>query len=434
MGFRSGAIAYGRFLVHGGPEEADAALAERLAAGRLGPPPPGDPPETRSGFTAGGHVLDDGFEPGRLIHDGEVLFGLRVDRHRVPAEVRRALRARAEQARANELAGGDLSMLGRGARREAREEADEQCRRELREGRHRSSKHTEILWRVRERVLLAPVFSDAGVTALRDLFREHLGASLEPMGAGAIARHHLESSGRGRDYEDLRPSPFTPPPPQAEPEAGRDPSLPLVPWIAAVSGEAQDFLGNEFLLWLWWRIATGEGAVDVAGGRLELSLDRLVDMACAWDATGTQALRGHAPHRLPEAADALRGGKWPRKLGMLLATAQTGAPLTLQGDRFIVGGLALPKPEDMPPTEHETISLRLAGLRDLDAAIMSLYRGFVDLRAGSGWQTARSSMSAWMRGAAGGGGVPVTGGVRPVGAASAANAAAATEPATVGAG
>ena len=419
MGFRSGAIAYARFLVHGGPDDADAGLVERLAGARLGPLPPGDPPEVRAGFTAGGHVLDEDFDAGRLLHDGELLFGLRIDRHRVPAEVRRAYRARAEQARAEELAGGDPSLLGRGARREAREEADEQCRRELREGRHRSSKHLEVLWRVRERELLCPAFSDAAVTALRELFREHLDTSLEPLGAGGIARHRLESAGRSRDYEDLRPSPFTPPPPQAEPEAGRDPAAPLVPWVATATGEPQDFLGNEFLLWLWWRTATDEGGVDLPGGRLELSLDRLVEMACAWDATGTQVLRGHGPHRLPEAADGLRGGKWPRKLGLLLATVETGAPLALQGDRFVVSGLALPKPEDPPASDHELVTLRLAALRELDRGLVELFHAFLDVRAGSSWTAIRGRMSAWMRGEAGGAtataapAAPVTGAVRP---------------------
>jgi hypothetical protein len=398
MGFRSGAIAYGRFLVHGGPDAPDLALIERLESGLMGPLPPGDPPEIRAGFTAGGHVLDDDFEPGRMIIDGEVLFGLRIDRHRVPAEVRRALRARAEQARANDLAGGDPAMLGRGARREAREEAEDQCRRELREGRHRASKHTEILWRVRERTLLAPVFGDAAVTALRDLFREHLDVSLEPLGAGGIARHRLEAAGRSRDYEDLRPTPFTAPPAQAEAEAGRDPAMPLVPWVAGVTGESQDFLGNEFLLWLWWRTVSDEGAIELDGGRMELTLDKLVEMACAWDATGTQTLRGHGPHRLPEALDGLRGGKWPRKLGLLLATAEAGAPVAIQGDRFVVSGLALPKPEDPPASDHEMTSLRLAALRDLDRGIMQLYHAFVEVRTGPGWGQVRTRMMAWVRG------------------------------------
>ena len=64
---------------------------------------------------------------------------------------------------------------------------------------------------------------------------------------------------------------------------------------------------------------------------------------------------------------------------------------------------------------------------------MSLFHAFVDLRAGSGWGSVRGSMSAWMRGAAGGGGVPVTGGVRPGTAAAAVPAEASAEPVVAGA-
>lgn len=399
MPFRSGSTSYARFRVHGGPASAGTDLIERLSEAALGPMPPGDPPEVRAGFTAGAHVLDGEFDPGRMLSGGDVVFGLRIDTHRVPADVRRAYRAEAERTRADDLAGGDARLLGRGARREAREEADERCRAELRTGRHARSKHIEIWWRTAEHLLLAPAMSDSVVSVLRELFRETFEATLEPLTAGAIARERLDRTGRSRDYEDLRPSPFTGPPARAEAEAdsGRDIARPLVPWTAGGTSEPQDFLGNEFLVWLWSQVDAGEGAFD-AGGGVEVSLDRSVDLACAWDVGGTVALRGHAVHRLPEAADGLRTGKWPRKLGLLLAAGEQHAPLTLQGDRFVVGGLAMPRPEEPPESDAEALELRLSALRDLDGALMRLYAAFVDERTAGGWDANRSALSAWIAG------------------------------------
>ncbi|MFK7959344.1 MAG: hypothetical protein AB8G96_02375 [Phycisphaerales bacterium] len=396
MGFRSGSVSYARFRVHGGPEAVERELVEQLASGQMGPMPPGDPPEIRAGWTAGTHVLDVDFNASRIVFGETLVFGLRIDTHRVPADVRKAYRALAEKTRAAELADGDVRSLGRGARREAREEAEDRCRRELMDGKHRNSKHIEVLWRVNTREVFAAAMSDAAVKQLRELFRDTLGATLEPLGAGSMARERLELAGRSRDYEDLRPSPFTPAPPAAEIEPGRDGAVPLVSWTMG-PGEPQDFLGNEFISWLWWRIVAGEGAIEVPRSRYELAIDRSLDMQCAWDATGKIGLRGHAPHRLPEAADALRTGKWPRKVGLLIASGDEFATLTLQGDRFVVAGLALPKPEEPPADDAEAMEHRLTSLEAIDEALMTLYAAFVDERSTGTWASIRSAMAAWMK-------------------------------------
>jgi hypothetical protein len=395
MGFRSGSVAYARFRVEGGPPHPGTELLEALAGGVLAAPPVGAPPEVQAGWTAGRHVLDRGFDAETILFGDHLLFGLRVDVNRVPEEIRRAYRALAETAMAPDAGGA--------ARRAAREEADEQCRRELAEGRHRRSRLVPILWDVPGRLLLAPAFGDTVVAALGDLFTTTLDGRLVPLSSGAMARETLETTGRRRDYEDAAPSPFTAPPlgaardeSAARPRPGGS-GAPIVPW-AAPGPEPSDFLGNEFAIWLWERTETASAVIDVpGGGAVAVAIDRTLDMDCAWDVTGKQMLRASGPTRLPEAAAALRHGKWPRKLGLTLAAAGDQWELTLQADRFLVSGARLPKPEEAPSSAREHVEQRISSIAGLDRAIAGLFRSFLDQRFAGAWPSSRARMRDWIR-------------------------------------
>ena len=215
------------------------------------PPSVGAPPETQAGFCAGRHVFDLQFDAETMSFGPSLLMGMRIDTNRVPAELKKAYRAIAEQAAAAESPTG---YLNRAEKRIAREEAEEKCRRELADGRHRSSRMTPILWDLSRRVVLAPVFSDNKVSALSDLFHTCFDCSLRPMSAGAIALETMTQRGLTRNYEDAAPTPFTDPPPTADREDGRSLKNPIVPW-AFGGPEPSDFLGNEFLIWLWFLAA-----------------------------------------------------------------------------------------------------------------------------------------------------------------------------------
>ncbi len=320
---------------------------------------------------------------------------MRVDTNRVPAELKRAYRAMAEAA---ERQTREDARLNSGQRQAAREEAEEQCRRELAEGRHRVSRMVPVLWDVPRHVVLAPTFSENASSALVDLFKSSFDCTLEPLSAGSLARQVLESEGRHRDYEDLEPARFTPPPPAAESEAGRDLATPPVPWTFA-SPEPKDFLGNEFLIWLWWQCVCDDGLVQCPEGAVALAFDRILDMECAWQVTGKQMLRAIGPTRLPEAATALRLGKWPRKAGCVVAADGEQWMLSLQGDRFLVSGLTLPKPEfEEAPTPRQLVEWRLDSIALLDEVLVRLYRAFMHERVDSGWGARRGQIAEWIKG------------------------------------
>ena len=405
MPFRNGSISYARFRVIGdAPTAVDDALFDRLAEHTVQPPSVGAPPETQAGWCAGRHVFDASFDADTMLFGEHLLPGMRIDTNRVSAELRRAYRAMAESAFALNSPTG---VLSRSERQAAKEEAEARCRQEIAEGRHRSSKLIPVWWNLSRGMLYAPCFSDASVSALNTLLFETFDLTLDFASAGAIAHDWLSEQGKTRDFDDARPSRFTPPPAHARSEDGRDLVTPSVPWAFA-GPEPKDFLGNEFLIWLWWMIEAEEGLIETAIGEIAVVIDAVLDMDCAWDATGKQSLRATGPARLPEARRALEFGKWPRKAGLILAHRGEQWSLTLQADRFLFTGIKLPRPEgdDGPKSLREEIEQRMNSLEQVDEAMLALYHAFLRVRFDPSWNTVRERISRWIRGERSAGATP----------------------------
>ncbi|MHC4948621.1 MAG: hypothetical protein ACYTG1_10200 [Planctomycetota bacterium] len=405
MGFRSGSVSYARFEVVGdAPASVGSDLIDALAGHVLVPPSVGAPPEVQAGWCAGQHVFDSTFDAHTVAFGERLLFGMRIDTNRVPAEIRRAHRAVAEAAQ-REATG--QALLSRVERQSAREEADDRGRRELAEGRHRQSAMVPVLWDLRRRRLLAPAFSDVKVAALADLMRSSFDVGLQPLSSGALAGQLVGQRGLTRELEDARPSPFTPPPPAAgaDDAAGTPVTVPAVPWTRG-GPQPRDFLGNEMLWWLWWRIEHDGGVLDTPAGPVAVALERALDMDCAWDVTGRQTLRADAPARLPEAAAARRTGKWPRKAGLLVARPgdeDAQWSLTFQADRFLVSGAKLPRSEDAA-TPRDIVEHRLDSITALDETVEALFTTFLGARFGNGWAGERDAIRAWAAGRGAGAG------------------------------
>jgi hypothetical protein len=166
-----------------------------------------------------------------------------------------------------------------------------------------------------------------------------------------------------------------------------------VPWATI---HPADWLGNEFLLWLWWATERQEGIVETEEGEVAFVLERSVDLSCAWGASGESAVRGDAPTRTPEAARALLSGKWPRKVGMTLSAQGRAYRFTLQADRLECAGLALPKPEEPPSSERVAIEQRVDSFLTFDRALVSLYTAFLVQRTADSWPAQRDAMRTWM--------------------------------------
>ncbi|MBL9118396.1 MAG: hypothetical protein JNL80_00610 [Phycisphaerae bacterium] len=406
MPFRSGAIGYSRFSVTGDVVAApDESLFTAMGEHLVRPPSIGEPKELASGFCTGRHVFDTAFQYDACGFGASLLAAMRVDVAKVPSEIKRAYRAMAEDARRGRDTDG-VAALSRASRKEAKEEAEERCRKDLADGKYRKLSMVPFLWDLPSGLLLTPAASDAHFQELKSLFDVAFGLRLDRRSAGTVALDLLSQRGRTAVLEDALPDALVDRPegPAQDGEDGEAPAAahfraagrPEVPWVQA-GGEPNDFLGNVFLLWLWWHCDEREGLIETSGATVAIMIDRLLDMECAWGVTGKQSLRGETPTKVIEAGKALQSGKWPRKLGLTVAAHGQEFRCALQGDQFAVSGLSLAKPEEENRlTPRQVLEQRIDAVLTFDRILVLLYEAFLNDRFGRSWETRAGQLRAWI--------------------------------------
>lgn len=373
-----------RFAVVGDqPKSIEQSLLDSLSQHALVPTDDGVPPEVEYGWCGGRHILDNRFDFERNVFNDAVSFALRVDSSRVPAELRQAYKMMEEEAVAASNPSGFISRKQKSA---VKETLARKLDRELRSGKFRRSRLTPVLWDFPTTSVYSPA---SGPTAekLMELFERSFGLELHPLSAGSIGLEKLESRAHRRDYEDLRPTRFV----LGE---GGEGQYPEYPWTAK-GPQPKDFLGNEFLLWLWHEADQRDGTIETESGDAAIFIDKLLDLDCAYGVSGRDSLRGDGASRMPEARDALRTGKLPRKAGLILDFSNQQFNFALNAESFSVTSAKLPNIEDAdtPRTLYEE---RVALMRDLWKGIDSLFAAFLKRRCSSAWESQTAAIRKWI--------------------------------------
>jgi hypothetical protein len=306
-----------------------------------------------------------------------------VDTNRVPAELRLAYKMMEEEAIA---AANPPGFISKKQKKSVRETLAQKMDEEIRSGKFRRSRITPVLWDLPGEAVYSPASPTAG-EKLMELFERSFGLELQPLSAGSLAQKMLESRGRRRDYEDFRPTRFVL-------GDGGDGHYPEYPWTAR-GAQPKDFLGNEFLLWLWHEADENDGTIKTESAEVSLFIDKSLDLDCAYGQTGRDSLRGAGPARMPEARDALRTGKIPRKMGMILDAAGQQFTLTFNAETFGIGSARLPEVEDAE-TPRVIFEERVTMMRDLWQAIDAMFEAFLKRRASSAWESQTSSIRKWI--------------------------------------
>jgi hypothetical protein len=346
----------------------------------------GKPDEVEYGWSGGDHVLDAEFSFDHNVFGDVLVFGLRIDTNKPPGSLKTAYLAQECQALA---AGNPSGFISKAQKRNAKETVARKLEDEIRSGQHRRSKVVPVLWDL----AAGTVYSTAkggSDDKLREIFARSFSVELEHLTAGSSACRLLDTAGRRRDYEDMQPTRFV-----RGPEGeGQQPEY---PWVAK-GVEPKEFLGNEFLLWLWlWHLAdTLMGSIPVAGPlrKYDVFFDRTLELDCAYGQTGRDALRGDRPTKMPEAHDALKSGKLPRKAGLIISVAGEQFSLALSADGLSISSLKLPEVE--ADGERELFEGRLAHLRTIAAAVDALFAFFLADRADHAWETRVAGIRKWV--------------------------------------
>jgi hypothetical protein len=388
MGFASGSVSFRRYAVLGKakdmPKLADEALLEKLAEHVLKPGEFGGVEDVEYGWSGGRHIFDSRFTFDRNVFNDAIVFALRFDTNKVPGDLKKAYEAMEEDAVAANNPSGFISKAQKkGVKDVVRQKVEE----EMKSGKFRKSKLVPILWDVPGQMLYSTA-TGGSLEKLMEIFERTFGLELQPLTAGSLARQILEDKSKTRDYEDLKPTRFAYGP-------DGESAYPEYPWVAK-GPQPKDFLGNEFLVWLWHEADAKNGLVTTeSAGEVALMFDRALELDCAYGQTGKDSIRGVGPSRTPEARDALRVGKLPRKAGLILDAGGSAFDLTVAAESLAVGSAKLPEVEDAD-TPRKLFEERVTLLRDLGKTIDGLFGSFLKLRASSSWEGQTNAIRRWI--------------------------------------
>src|SRR5947209_6142722 len=236
MGFFSGRVTCMRFKVGGrGPRLFGPEQLEQLEGHAIGRHKSAAADGTQVGWIAADHILDTRFDLAKNIINDTLHFALRIDQQKLPSDLLRAY----TQVELEGLAAGNPSgQPSMRQKREARMLAKERLEREAKDGRFLRRKAVPLLWDAQSGELLVGSTAVTVLDRLGTLFHQSFNRRLEPLTAGRQAFVQAEPRDQSRGVDDAAPSAFVP-------NMGGE-----VAWLPDEAN--RDFLGNEFLLWLWY--------------------------------------------------------------------------------------------------------------------------------------------------------------------------------------
>lgn len=342
MGIFSGAMAFSAYRVHGKikPKYLFKVLTEGTyeeADKQLPPPALNVGFVDTSDLELMGAVADKALA---AVQDIDCIFTqMRMDINRVPDRVRRravqqALRAAAQRS--------ETGFASKAERKEAAASADLELAERLHKREFERVQHVEVLYKVidSEPYIILGAQSGEATEALYRLVREQLGLRLERVTAGSVVDEYL-----GRAADELVPVPWH------DAKADR----PLYPWISRAFN-LKDFVGNEAALMLLCEI-NGSYEVPYYNVNTEvpeecvpvsLELADTLTLCCPADKQPDIIIRAvqGKPMRCGEFRRAIRTGKVPRKMKLMLQTPDSdlGITFTLQPESFAVSSAKVVSP------------------------------------------------------------------------------------------
>ncbi len=379
MGFLSGRVTFLRFRVNGpAPRLFDQDHLDKLADRAAGRQRVATADGVEVGWTAGDHVLDTDFRLDKNVVNDALHFELAVESDKLPADWLKAyyeieLKALA----ANNPSGRPAARQ----KREAKEAARARLEEEAKDGRYRKRTCVPVLWDRETNDVLFGATSLTQVDRLCSLFEQTFGAKLEAAAAGSLACDFADGS---HEFDTARPFAFLPGASTAD-----------VVWIADESN--RDFLGNEFLLWLWyWTDVMSDTLTLADDTTATVMIARSLTLECPRGQTGADAFAHEVPARLPEARRAIQSGKLPRKCGLTVVRQGYQYEFTLHAETLAVGAAKLPPPPDDVTDARAVLDERVGEVRELVATLDLLYGAFLSRRLGREWADDLAGMQAWL--------------------------------------
>ena len=377
MAFLTGGVTFLRFEVQGKAPEFDQTALDALETHSAGRQRLASADGVECGWTASQHVLDTRFTLEKNVCDDALLFDLRIDTDKLPGDL---LKAYYEVELAALSANNPSGFASAKQKREARSAARDRLEDEAKDGRFKKRKCVPVMWDRRSGELLFGSTSVTHVDRLCALFKQTFGIELEPMtAANCIAQDPelvREPAGLSRFVEGVTPD--------------------QVAWIP--DENQADYLGNEFLLWLWFG---SEGETDTVAlsddSDATYMIAKKLLLDCPRGMSGTDGFRHDGPSKLPEAKRALKSGKLPRQCGLILVRHDEQYEFVLHAETLAVSAAKMPKSDkDQPRSVTERNVERLGQVRHFVETLDLLYAKFLSIRLGAEWPDMLARIQKWI--------------------------------------
>jgi hypothetical protein len=334
------------------------------------------------GWVTGDHIQDVEFSFAKnAVADGLAL-AMRIDTNKPPSDLVRSYQRQNEQAM---LEASGREFLSKAERREAREQALSRADAEARSGAFRRTKQVPLFWDLKRQEVYLAATGSTVVEPFMTLFRLTFDRLPVPVSSAELAGRWAATAGEARAFDDCKPAYFVQPPDGAATDAD-------IPG----EGRNRDFLGTEWLTWLWYttQVESPQVATQL-GESVTVLFEKSMQMECAFGVTGKLAVHADDPVRLPEVAVALAGGKRPIRVGLQIAAAGEAFSLSIRSDVMHYGGVQLPLPEEVS-TPRDIFEDRMDKLRDMIRASDDVFLAFVRKRLSSRWPQTLNAMRSWI--------------------------------------
>lgn len=380
MGFLSGRMTCTRFKVSGGsvstfgPE----ALAQ-LSDNAIGTQRIARGDGLQFGWTAGDHIFDKTFDLAKNVVNDCLAFDFRMDAQKIPSELLKAYTLEEIKSFAASNPSGFASSK---QKREARLIAKERVEEEAKDGRFIRRKTTPVLWDATTGELLVGTTSAAVMDLLVPHFKETFERKMTPIYAGQRAFEFAETFFKTSVHDSAMPTPFA---------VGQTTDIAWIP-----DETNRDFLGNEFLVWLWFYLTGETDSFKLSdGSEVAAMFSRSLVLECPRGQTGRDSIASDGPTRLPETLRAIQSGKLPRKAGLTLLRQDMAYELTLQAETLAITGAKLPavEAEDDNGRRWE----RIGQIRHLLETVDLLYAEFLGVRLDVAvWTAEAARIKKWL--------------------------------------
>jgi hypothetical protein len=384
MPFLAGSLAFERFRVSGFEdtkfEEQHVEVLSNYAGGQL---ELGSQDAVQIGFLGGRHVLDQSFDQGKNIVNGALHCSVRIDTNQVPASLKKAWMQMELAARAAE---NDSGRPTRQQRQEAKEAVEQRSLAEAASGKFRKMQHYPLLWDLPGQRLYFAGSGSAVIGHSLELLERAFSVETSRITAGTLALEWATINDKFSELDDAVPAQFVP-----------EMSHSDLAWLGSDLNN-KDFLGNEFLVWLWWKLANDTDSFTLLDqSEITVMMNKTLTLECPLGENGKESISAESPMHLPEAIRALQSGKLPRKSGLTLIRHGTQYDLTVQAESFSISAAKIHVDEEADPYDTDA---RIDAIREMNETLDLLFSYFCSLRIpAKAWKAELRGIQSWLNSA-----------------------------------